>query len=40
MSMIGVLLGIIGIYLLISQKQVMDQENSLLGRLYDISLYA
>ena len=31
MSMIGVLLGIIGIYLLISQKQVMDQENSLLG---------
>ena len=31
MSMIGVALGIVGIYLLISQKQVIDQENSLLG---------
>ncbi|MCM4158903.1 EamA family transporter [Antarcticibacterium flavum] len=31
MSMVGVFLGIIGIYLLISQKQVVSQENSLLG---------
>lgn len=31
MSMIGVVLGIIGIYLLVSQKQVISQENSVLG---------
>ena len=31
MSMIGVVLGIIGIYLLVSQKQVINQENSVLG---------
>ncbi|MCK0132187.1 EamA family transporter [Flavobacteriaceae bacterium F08102] len=31
MSMIGVLLGFIGIYLLVSQKQVLNQENSVLG---------
>lgn len=31
MSMVGVALGIIGIYLLVSQKQVINQENSVLG---------
>ena len=31
MSMVGVFLGIIGIYLLVSQKQVINQENSMLG---------
>ncbi|GHA24092.1 drug/metabolite exporter YedA [Salinimicrobium marinum] len=31
MSMVGVVLGIIGIYLLVSQKQVISQENSVLG---------
>ncbi|MCL6265891.1 EamA family transporter [Flagellimonas myxillae] len=31
MSMVGVVLGIIGIYLLISQKQVITKENSVLG---------
>lgn len=31
MSMIGVLLGILGIYLLVGQKQILAQENSLLG---------
>lgn len=31
MSMIGVVLGIIGIFLLVSQKQVINQENSVLG---------
>lgn len=31
MSMVGVILGILGIYLLISQKQVNSAENSLLG---------
>ncbi len=31
MSMVGVILGVIGIYLLVSQKQVTDQENSVLG---------
>ncbi len=31
MSIIGVILGIIGIYLLISQKAVLNQENSILG---------
>lgn len=31
MSMVGVFLGIIGIYLLVSQKQVVSQENSMLG---------
>ncbi|WP_339704525.1 EamA family transporter [uncultured Kriegella sp.] len=31
MSIIGVILGILGIYLLVSQKQVIDQENSVLG---------
>lgn len=31
MSMVGVVFGIIGIYLLVSQKQVLGQENSVLG---------
>jgi drug/metabolite transporter (DMT)-like permease len=31
MSMVGVFLGIIGIYLLVSQKQILNQENSILG---------
>lgn len=31
MSMVGVILGIVGIYLLVSQKQVISQENSILG---------
>lgn len=31
MSIVGVVLGIIGIYLLISQKQILNQENSMLG---------
>ena len=31
MSIVGVILGIAGIYLLVSQKQVLNQENSLLG---------
>ncbi|MGJ8734745.1 MAG: EamA family transporter, partial [Cellulophaga sp.] len=31
MSIVGVVLGIIGIYLLVSQKQVVNQEGSLLG---------
>ena len=31
MSMVGVLLGIVGIYLLVSQKQVIGQENSVVG---------
>lgn len=31
MSMVGVALGIIGIYLLVSQEQVTSQENSILG---------
>ncbi|MFS4491859.1 EamA family transporter [Maribacter sp. 2308TA10-17] len=31
MSIIGVILGIIGIYLLVSQKEVLSQENSILG---------
>jgi len=31
MSIIGVVLGIIGIYLLVSQKEVLRQENSILG---------
>lgn len=31
MSIVGVVLGIIGIYLLVSQKQVINQENSILG---------
>ena len=31
MSIVGVILGIIGIYLLVSQKQVISQENSVLG---------
>lgn len=31
MSMIGVVLGIVGIFLLVSQKQVVSQENSILG---------
>lgn len=33
MSFIGVLLGFIGIYLLVSQKQVISQENSIVGML-------
>ncbi|TMM57321.1 EamA family transporter [Maribacter algarum] len=31
MSMVGVFLGIVGIYLLVSQKQILNQENSILG---------
>lgn len=31
MSIIGVILGVIGIYLLISQKEILNQENSVLG---------
>ncbi|MEH6681821.1 MAG: EamA family transporter [Sediminicola sp.] len=31
MSVIGVVLGVIGIYLLVSQKQVIGQENSVVG---------
>ena len=31
MSMVGVLLGILGIYLLVGQKQILAQENSLIG---------
>ncbi|MFO8146133.1 MAG: EamA family transporter [Bacteroidota bacterium] len=31
MSIVGVVLGVIGIYLLVSQKQVTEQENSVLG---------
>ena len=30
-SMIGVLLGIIGIYILVSQKSILDQENAIAG---------
>lgn len=33
MSFIGVVLGFIGIYLLVSQKQVISQENSIIGML-------
>jgi len=33
MSVIGVILGFIGIYLLVSQKQIISQENSILGML-------
>ena len=31
MSVIGVILGVIGIYLLISQKEILNRENSILG---------
>ena len=31
MSMIGVVLGMIGVYLLVSQKEVVSQENSIVG---------
>lgn len=31
MSIVGVILGVIGVYLLVSQKQVVNQEGSLLG---------
>jgi len=31
MSMIGVFFGIVGIYLLVSQKQILSQENTILG---------
>lgn len=31
MSLVGVVLGIIGIYLLVSQKEIISQENSVLG---------
>src|SRR5690606_13161169 len=31
MSLVGVVLGIIGIYLLVSQKEIINQENSVLG---------
>jgi drug/metabolite transporter (DMT)-like permease len=33
MSIVGVILGFIGIYLLVSQKQVLSQENSVMGML-------
>jgi drug/metabolite transporter (DMT)-like permease len=33
MSIIGVILGFIGIFLLVSQKQIISQENSILGML-------
>ena len=33
MSIIGVILGILGIYLLVSQKQIINQENSVFGML-------
>ena len=33
MSVIGVILGFVGIYLLVSQKQIISQENSILGML-------
>ena len=33
MSVIGVIFGFIGIYLLVSQKQIISQENSILGML-------
>lgn len=33
MSFIGVILGFVGIYLLVSQKQVINQENSIIGML-------
>lgn len=33
MSVVGVILGFIGIYLLVSQKQVLNQENSITGML-------
>lgn len=33
MSIIGIFLGVIGMYLLVSQKQVISQENSVLGML-------
>jgi len=33
MSMIGVILGFVGIYLLVSQQQVLSQENSIVGML-------
>ena len=31
MSLVGVILGILGIYLLVSQKEIISQENSILG---------
>ncbi|MCK0156749.1 EamA family transporter [Cellulophaga sp. F20128] len=31
MSIVGVILGVIGIYLLVSQKEIVSQENSILG---------
>ncbi len=31
MSIVGVILGVIGIYLLVSQKEIVNQENSILG---------
>ncbi|MAP54433.1 EamA family transporter [Altibacter sp.] len=31
MSVIGIILGVIGVYLLVSQKQVLHQENSIVG---------
>lgn len=33
MSIVGVILGTIGIYLLVSQKEILNQENSLVGML-------
>jgi len=37
MSMLGVILGMIGIYLLVSQKNILDQENSFAGILMILS---
>ena len=31
MSIVGIILGMLGIYLLVSQKQIINQENSILG---------
>src|SRR5690606_42079736 len=31
MSFLGVMIGIVGIFLLVSQKQIINQENSVLG---------
>ena len=31
MSVVGVVLGVIGIYLLVSQKEVLSKENSVIG---------
>ena len=33
MSIIGIILGVVGIYLLVSQKQIISQENAVIGML-------